>query len=418
MRDLRQRSRDAIVFSAVVVALGGGCSSSGGRPSGTNGDAGSNGGSGDVGAGGASAAGGASGNSGSSGSSGSGGTGGGSGAGGSSGAGATSTDTLWEGFASALCQHYLNCPGEPYHGDILAALTDEAGCTAALKKHLLANTHYAALNKGVADGILTVNASVTSACFAATKACTYPLDTLPTGELSYEDITPCREMFEGKVPLGGDCNATEECTGEAVCLAAANGACIGKCTARLAAGATCAIGRQCGGPSTTSWSVCHDKQCDVVTVAAPTNGQCGFASETQFAPCASGLYCPNPVLGNLSCSGLKDNGATCDANATPSECKSGLCSGGTCQAWTVSKTGGPCGGSATCDDLAGLACNTDTHLCVKAGGGVCDIFAWYGVDQCDKVPPKAVGATCSVGADCASGICDTTRGCLAALCSK
>ena len=192
----------------------------------------------------------------------------------------------------------------------------------------------------------------------------------------------------------------------------------GKCETGIETCATCA--KDCG----PCKPVCGDGKCE-----APTENAANCAKDCVVSACklpcdpvtfkgcvGAAVQCyPNPSLNSASCAsvGKKSKGQACTA---PNECKKGmLCVNQLCLKVcdTSGATGVNCGAGETCDKLVSggkeLPCNIGacfgntacnlltstgcpaTHNCMPSGGGK---------KQCVPVGKKALGATCTVDAEC------------------
>jgi hypothetical protein len=271
---------------------------------------------------------------------------------------------------------------------------------------------------------VTIQSDVAASCFAAAKQCNYPLSSLGAAqEIHIDAITPCREVFEGKVPPGGECDISAECAGEAHCAASPSSTCRGTCVARVGSGSPCVLDDDCKSPSANTWPVCHEKTCADVSVNSPAAyaGNCGQVSPNQITPCADGLWCPGAALGLVLpdlCSRPLASGAACDGSDPYRRvCQDGLCdSTNHCTSYAVRRSAGdPCDETHICDGYAGLRCaNGACTTAPFAPGYSCELLPWFESSSCSP-PMLAAGKPCNTSAECASGICDVT--CKSALCS-
>ncbi len=115
-----------------------------------------------------------------------------------------------------------------------------------------------------------------------------------------------------------------------------------------------------------------------------------------------------PLVGDPNPDG-KAPGLDC---TTGDECRTGVCTGGSCQAAT--STDGVRNGDETdvdCGGAAGPACASGKSCVANANcaSGLCVDFKCAGGPACGTLPGLplcADGMTCGVGADCSSGVCD------------
>jgi len=136
------------------------------------------------------------------------------------------------------------------------------------------------------------------------------------------------------------------------------------------------------------------------------------------AVCPEGSNC-TAVVPEGSCLAEKQPGEVCEGGEWSFPCAHGWCNNGTCTAYTKKEAGEVCRGQGegmVCDSFAGLACDDSTNVCVRASATACDVGAWFLTDPCPSRPPKALGESCNDHVECASGICDPNKGCLAGLC--
>jgi hypothetical protein len=371
-------------------------------------------GGGAAGSGGMSAAGGSSGTSGSTGK---GGTTANGGSGGGSGGAAPAADAFWASFAEALCHRYYYCV-DPADQGPRTRLRAEAGsedrCTELLLESvILRRSRVGALTRGVAAGALQIQQDRVATCLTAASLCNYPLDDPEAGEITLEDVRPCREVFEGTVPTGGDCDLSEECEGDSMCVIEAGATCTGTCAPRLGEGETCSTDLQCGS-APDQWPRCNTTQCTSYELGmpAPTGMSCtmfadrDLCGEDEFCPVSA---CVAPVALNEACDPADDY---------TSVCLDGSCVDSLCTAYVVrTQAGGSCADGELCDSFASLACSAGG--CAAADGSAgspCTDATWFERALCEPESLLANGAACTEGAACASGIC-TPDGCVATMCS-
>jgi hypothetical protein len=306
----------------------------------------------------------------------------------------------------------------------MKAFGDEGRCASELARALLEDVRLGALRAGAASGALRVEPAAMQACLDAARQCSQPFESLPGGALTYDDLSPCREVFDGTVPVGGSCNLSEECAADAMCLVGEPGgaaACSGTCVARRDAGATCTVDRECaGGPGT--WPVCHEGRCVVVQIepTAAAGQACGRHEIDRIRSCPDGSWCPRVAIGReVPCVALVGLGESCSPGEPPyAECAEGRCVSGRCQGYDVVRAPGEaCTGDAVCDGFASLFCNGGTcALATGAPGSDCAVGPWFTEDDCPPPRRAAVGAPCTAHFACESGICGFSLGCLSGLC--
>jgi hypothetical protein len=359
-------------------------------------------------------AGGDGGNAGTGGQSGEAGTGGAAGASG----GAISADQFWTGFATALCHRYFHCIEDDHGSRTILKVTakEESRCAELLKSTMLRRPRVAALNSAVQAGYLRVQADWAQRCFQRAAICDYPLVDPRPGEIQFEDVTPCREVFEGTVPTGGNCDWSEECAGDAMCAvntSDAGAGCAGTCTPRLAVGQPCSVHRQCGS-SADEWPVCNNGMCAAGPVGSPAGMGQNCDSSNGWALCADDLWCPY-----TTCIPPVAPGGDCGSSPPEvSQCLDGTCAQGKCTGYAVrTGEGEPCDDvTAVCDSFSSLVCMNGS--CVKSVAGTpCNTFFWFERALCAPTPGAPDGADCVDPDACASGVCRWPNGCAPTLCS-
>jgi hypothetical protein len=374
---------------------------------------------------------------GSSGSGGSGPTGGagqgGSGAAGAAGSGgqggaAPSASQFWSDFSTALCHHYLHCYGENYGGQELRALGGEAECSAALVKWIAkSHPHVGALSSAVTAGTMSIQSGAAERCLAATASCNYPIMTAPEFEIQFSDITPCREVFEGTVAAGGDCDMSEECSGDSMCLsdATATTPCSGKCRPRKVAGDACTVDRECGAPSPAAWPICEDHKCVVVNVHPPgaDGADCGRAPASDESPCGGDLWCPSGAFGVQSLDHCRTPLALGDdcfvgTGYFDLECMHGFFNE-TCTPFVVqASVGDSCTvAGELCDSFSSLYCDSTCKRSEGTTPGGCNARYWFQQALCPPLIFSSDGSSCTSHDSCASGICRIGHSCTSTLCS-
>jgi hypothetical protein len=220
---------------------------------------------------------------------------------------------------------------------------------------------------------------------------------------------------------GGACGTTTQscgafkCDGSQACRTTCNsdGDCadgnfcalmpIGTCTAKLALGAACTAGSQCGSGNCVDGACCGSAACPACQVCDLSGtGTCSAVAAGDPDPhggCAAqaASTCGRTGLcsGTGSCqtyaNGTACSNATCPAGAT-SLTLGGTCSGGTCQAGTQSCNGHLCGGGAACpttcngggDCASGFYCTSPGGTCQAkvAQGGACTEDGQCGTGHC------------------------------------
>jgi hypothetical protein len=239
---------------------------------------------------------------------------------------------------------------------------------------------------------------------ACNTACVADSDCITGAHCASGTCTP-------KLVKGAGCTAGSQCTStfcvDGVCC---DGACTGQCqgcaelgkvgtcstvsgqprgtrAACTATAATCA--GQCSGlPNQCSYpaaeTVCSGASCSsdaAVQTASVCNGA-GACTTSSVVPCGSGKYCTG-----AACVGQIANGGSC---LNGSQCTSGNCSNNLCCAAGLTGCGSSC---------VSLSSNTNCGSCGRAcaAGSTCSGGSCYLAD----------GQSCTMGAQCLSGVCST-----------
>lgn len=339
----------------------------------------------------------------------------------SGGAGGTmTTDAFWSSFAAALCHRYLHCIDNDDVGSrrrLRAFAQTEDACAALLKPAILRRTRIAALNDGVSAGVLEIRGDQAAQCFEQARLCNYPLKNQDPGDILFEDITPCREVFEGHVATGGACDLSEECSGDAMCMTDnAAGNCFGTCAPRKARGAACTVDRECVATG-ADWPSCENGKCTALSGGTPAQLGESCNKSSDFLTCADDLWCPGA---GFNCSQPIAVGATCDPNdPLMKQCAEGSCPVDTCVAFTVHENAGEnCGPSDICDPQASLICASGQCAKADSAASACKIASyWFERAICPPPALAANGASCTTADECQSGVCRYPDGCAASLCS-
>lgn len=347
---------------------------------------------------------------------------------GGAGGGATGTGVpigeLGEAVAQAFCAQIKNCSAG---GDSMfrAFLTKaKRSCEEILAQLVFADTNIAQLQAGVRNGTITYDPKLARECLVAlSQSC---------GDFEGDTVAACDLAFQGTLPAGTPCYLSEQCAGGGYC-AFGLGACPGVCTpAQVALGGRCASSDECLKPAPERVVSCEstglDASCmevlagDLADESQPCGRKVDRATNTvTVQPCKNGLYC-DARDGELGvCRKPAAAGAQCSRD-TP--CVDGhVCvpeSFGTCQKFqVVTAVGAPCHDLAPCSPFDGLLCSDGTCLQVSDGsrGAICGLedsaIPCNGGLVCDRISglcaePKALGAPCQAGSECASRTCDSS----------
>jgi hypothetical protein len=201
-------------------------------------------------------------------------------------------------------------------------------------------------------------------------------------------VSPCDQVWVGKVAVGGVCEASYECAGGNYCKPTSASTCSGTCQPGRANGQTCG-----------DVDVCNPKSfCDVASADGGTpvcqpklqlNDACD--PKGKGTPCEPPLACFGPK-GSEACTAPALMGQACTRIANVGS----NCAEGTCVV-AVTFDGGVNQGTGTCKPLAatGAACGDGTLN--KARCGSCDVCAGDG-GTC--VPFGKEGYDCATSSDC------------------
>lgn len=240
---------------------------------------------------------------------------------------------------------------------------------------------------------------------------------------------PCNAVFLGTVPIGGGCDDSDECAGDAYCNHdMASGDC-GVCAARAAIGAPCdlalctrSVASQCDYSGSTP--TCVEVRSAPPAGAGAVCGRATSGGVVTATACAAGLYCQEPPEGDAgTCAPLPAADGPCTQDGVLCEGDQ-LCVDGRCRAITIQRTeGAPCGEAmlALCDPLSRLSCESGT--CARLGDGTagspcsgngafeglpCNAGLVCSSDLC--VAPQPEGGPCETDRECASGRCGDPDG--------
>jgi hypothetical protein len=233
------------------------------------------------------------------------------------------------------------------------------------------------------------------------------------GTCSAVTPTPCDPYLCN--PAGTDCLTS--CTTSADC--SANSFCdgTGACVAKLADGATCAIGLQCqSGFCPSQDGVCCDAACDTICESCAaaktggTDGVCGPIPANNDPDTECGAAAPSTCGSNGSgCNGsASDPGCILYDNTTV--CATAGCTGAVQGGDWLCDGLGNCvqGGSVACDPYI---CDPTGTVCLTGCAAQTDCMAGYFCDGTGVCQPKlADGVACAVGYQCLSGSCPAADG--------
>ena len=214
------------------------------------------------------------------------------GGGGDGGETQTFLDRLW----GAYCKQIMTCAIS--NNDVLVQrlyFGTEAACLEALRELLGDEPPTYDLLARIDSGTVRFVPEMADACITEASDCMW--------EGYFSNGPACRAVFEGTVPVGGDCNRWEECAGAAYCDH--TDGCPGRCALLGEPGAPCNSRQQCSpgdGYAVCDWSAndtCRrlsigpraglDEPCTADAVAA-----------TEFVLCEDGLFCDAEDVGSTT----------------------------------------------------------------------------------------------------------------------
>jgi hypothetical protein len=353
-----------------------------------------------------------------------------------SGSGGTSTsgeltdlESFWAAMARGYCARLFRCweAGDDFMSTRWILQTPEA-CEAELARGNLELASRRDTRAQLEAGKLQYLASMAERCIEELSACHGP-SSLQSGS--------CREVFDGEVEIGGDCNRDEDCAADAYCDAEVT--CPGRCQPRKAAGELCARATECA--YTTGVVLCDQSAmpapvCRTLEPAA-TKAREGepctreHSGSQSLMLCEDDLWCgadpaaPSPATGKCMTPIPLEGACTNNDDV----CSEGLCDSGNgiCVSYErLTEPGESCGQAQflICDPRLGLRCG-EQNTCEASGDGSegsvcfpgdfqrgcapelhCLIDDTLGHGTCQ--PRLPAGASCQFGPSCESGSCDTT----------
>lgn len=295
-------------------------------------------------------------------------------------------------YAEAACAAYQAC-----YGSIFTLYLNGSDCV-QLTTQRLNNGTFSLLDGKIAQGTVVYDGSKAQACLDAIRQ-------LDCAALMERDQPACLVALDGTVPLGGDCDLSEECKGSALCQSS-SGTCPGKCVALLSAGQACTADSDCSDGLLCS----PDTKLCVKPAAA--GEACAYGSP----PCGTGLLClgqddtaHTPGVCQTATGALKGAaGDACDPTAG-TLCQSGV----SCVAdsldvtalqitWKCVSTGTYQAG-ADCKPGIPEACSSGNYCKVSANSisGTCTA-----IPDAKQTCGTGFGAQCKTGAVCVQGLCE------------
>jgi hypothetical protein len=320
-----------------------------------------------------------------------------------------SAGTLGVTLGAAYCNQLTTCALS--NGSSLREATDESilalfasqapeGCADFVAKRLLPS-----FDTLVAEKKLCLDATKLDDCITSIR------ETCDAEEPV--SLPTCKQALVGLVSIGGACEDSVECAGDAWCRPLDANGCGGTCMARVALGGSCDDSRACS--QTVGAAECESEQqvCRRVpaTREAAAGEKCGFDGESEPGEivCGPGFACVLETIDTV-CRPLLAPGAAC-----------GVEGGGVCAAGTLcgQKDGGP----PTCLPLqvvstAGGACNEGDDAKPFAACNSFKSLTCGDPGTCETASGKA-GSQCNheLALACNEGLtCDFETGrCVAAL---
>jgi hypothetical protein len=271
-----------------------------------------------------------------------------------------SIDNLLASIQDASCEQAVRCQEQP----------DEATCKATT---FMNDTTSLTIVAGVKGGTIKYDSSQAQDC----------VDSIRDGSCAFSGFhpidSPCDGMLSGTVAVGGACQLSSECAGDAVCAQTDQNCnsdtmcCAGTCTApdpEVASGGVCgdatgpcADGTYCSYTSQTAgtckpYITTAGTACDSLDACAGTMLCDIFAnSPTCFQPAPSGGTCDPDVL--LPCADFREH---CDASM---KCVAAVAAGGACEFSGDCRQDHSCvGGTCQADVGVGGSCPDDGVGCL------------------------------------------------------
>ncbi|RMG21287.1 MAG: hypothetical protein D6729_01045 [Deltaproteobacteria bacterium] len=266
-------------------------------------------------------------------------------------------DALCQDFATSICGFFSRCFGLPPEvAQVRCEAQFDEQCHSGIASQL---------QPALEDGRSVFDQSAYDAC----------LDLLATGDcrsLEGSGGTPCDEIFQGTVPLGGACYIADpsntDCA-EGYCDTSTS-TCPGTCTAFGGIGESCA-----NGPCDETVAFCNDQS--VCEAYRGENSPC-----TRSGECQPNLTCRSLDGGATTvCTTPAADGEACTQDE---ECASGRC--------------GPTDTCLTVPAAQGAPCQVNTDC---QAGDVCD---FDGMNGFVCMAPKQMGEACYTPFSCAAGL--------------
>lgn len=344
----------------------------------------------------------------------------------SGGSGSPAASQLYESWASTFCDVLVSCPvtDDDMVFFKLLATADKTACRSFVGRLFDQRRPEEHIEKLIAAQRIIYHGDKFGACLgAARSACSVELD----------EVSACDAVMEGTVATDGACWVDQECAGDAHC-AQSDSDCVGACQPRPKRGEACSFSdcSQTEGPSACGGASTCVPLVTVENVAA--GAPCGTDwadSEVTRRHCAAGHYCDYDFGSDASsCVAYAKLGEACGSDG--SRCALGLICAGTsdgktCQAVTVATSVGascnetdPAQPFVGCNVFNRLTCDGGTCTALGNGGlgsrcaagidleGICDYGTYCDEASAVCAAPKADGASCDTGAECASGVCTFT----------
>lgn len=348
------------------------------------------------------------------------------------GTGGNSNGTAVDDFRSALwqafCARLFRCPlANDDDIGIVVTLGTEQRCAEMIEQIQDRSPRELALRADLASGAVGFVSDKVSACLAEARSCAFANHAYNLTRSG----PACRAVFEGDVPVGGACERSQECAGDARCVVDVS--CPGRCAPRAAPGEPCDGTPDCD--ESAGYVECRfadgaaQSTCALVSIAPPAAEgkpcRAPFADAQTVAVCAEGLWCDIPATdstGMGTCRAPLAAGAACDD--IDDLCVDGYtCFDRTsCKPSMIgSKAGDVCDAEAGpfCDPFARLSCVSGK--CAVSGdgkvGSACSTSDIHELLDCDPglrcagngagtcAPLLKVDEACENNSDCASGSC-------------
>lgn len=311
-----------------------------------------------------------------------------------------SVDDWARALVAERCRRLFRCP-LPVESERTSTFLwgDEAHCIAVQEKAieagslLTSDARLSQLRRIEAEGLIHIDPESARACQAAMMDCSV----LGT------EAGACKHVIKGDAPMGGACELSVECEGDAYC---GSNSCPGTCVPKKSVGEACESSIECTGEELVD-CLRRDGELETRCTALESGTASGEGERctiggASFVACPPGLWCQTiaPDVHSGTCQQPIAIGEPCRWRVDV--CEAGaLCLGG--RSDMQCRKGTPIAARQTVDAKA------ETRLCgISDTGRYCDLSnGWECVDGvCEQINnPGAESSPCRV-ADVDIGVCD------------